>query len=120
MDNIDMCLPGLELEPLGDASRVHSTSALSRERFMRLTLNGLFNLRLIQQFRLHLQAAKLADVCDVEGTKTKQWAYHTPGWNNRLHWPTQGHSSWVAWSKCKHFLNSLLGDPSRAGGRFLK
>ena len=87
---------------------------------MRLALDSHFNLRLIQKCCLYLQVATLANVCDEEGTKIEQWAFHTTGRKIKLHWPTQGHPSQIARAEWKRFLNSLLGNPSWSGGRFLK
>ena len=71
---------------------------------MQLALDGIYNLKLIQQCRLWLQVVTLADICDPVGTKIEKWAFGERGRNSNLHWIRQGDPSPAAWSKWKKLL----------------
>ena len=86
---------------------------------MQLALDGNYKLRLIQQCRMYLQVATLADIINAEGNQLEEWAYTGPGRASSLIWPQQGKPSRAAWAEWRRFLNSMLSTYGRMTGRYL-
>ena len=80
---------------------------------MQLAIDGNFCAEPIQQCRLCLQVATLADVTQTDGQKLETWVYSRSKERRGsiLKWPGQGKSSKVTWNKWVEFLDSLLVTP---------
>ena len=87
---------------------------------MQLAIDGRFNLNHIQQCRLYLQVATLADVSNAEGTRLEKWAMTKTGRTSKITWPNQGIPSYAAWQEWRRFLRSLLTIYGRTAGRHLR
>ena len=68
---------------------------------MQLAIDGNFCVRSIQQCRMWLQAATLADISHADGRRLEAWAYvqSTKGRESTLKWTNQGKPPRTTWKK---------------------
>lgn len=87
---------------------------------MQVALDGNFKLVLIQQCRIWLQVATLADICDAAGRRVEKWAFTRRGRVSKMIWSRQGEPGAKAWREWRRLLSSLVTDARYGGGRHLK
>ena len=87
---------------------------------MQVAVDGNYDLSLIQQCRLKLQAETLSDVCDARGLRVERWAFTESGRRSNIRWANQGEPSKAAWREWKRLLRSLLSSYGRTAGRHLE
>ena len=86
---------------------------------MQLALDGNFDLPLIQQCRMWLQVATMADVSDASGRRLESWAFKRRGRQSTMRWSQQGEPSKKAWREWRQLLSSMVTDARSTGGRYL-
>ena len=87
------------------------TVSLQRENdkhIMTLAAKGGFDLELIQQLHLYLQAVTIADIATAFGTRLEPWAVNGRGRKSRLNWPRQETPSTRARAEWHRFLKTLI------------
>ena len=83
---------------------------------MALAAKGGFDLELIQQFHLFLQAATIADIATAFGTRLEPWAVNGQGRKSRLNWPRQEIPPMRARKEWHRFLKTLITTSDFAAG----
>ena len=100
--------------------RVVPIQRANNQYLMQLAIDGNFNLNLIQQCRLYLKVATMADVCNVSGDRLEEGIFSRVVRPSTLSWPRQEQPSRRAWTEWRRFLTSFLSTYGKTAGLLLQ